>query len=72
MNFLEEIKLYQPQGEQEKRQKEIMLHYIVMFYDTISYRHSRVLPVSASARRVTESLAQFLWVWLNVVRYDIQ
>ncbi len=66
MNFLEEIKLYQPQGEQEKRQKEIMLHYIVMFYDTISYRNSMLFHMTASAMIFNENKDKILMIYHKI------
>ncbi len=66
MNFLEEIKLYQPQGEQEKRQKEIMLHYIVMFYDTISYRNSMLFHMTSSAMIFNENKDKILMIYHKI------
>lgn len=66
MNFLEEIKLYQPQEEQEKRQKEIMLQYIVMFYDTISYRTSMLFHMTASAIILNENKDKILMIYHKI------
>ncbi len=66
MNFLEEIKLYKPQSEEEKKQKEIMLQHIVMFYDTISYRNSMLFHMTASAMILNENKDKLLMIYHKI------
>ena len=66
MNFLEEIKLYEPENEEEKKQKEIMLQYIVMFYDTISYRNSALFHMTASAMILNENKDKVLMIYHKI------
>ncbi len=66
LNFLEEIKLYEPQNEEEKKQKEMMLQYIVMFYDKISYRSSMLFHMTASSIVVNKNRDKILMIYHKI------
>lgn len=84
MNFLEEIKLYEPQNEKEQKDKSVMMQYIVMYYDKIAYRSNMLFHMTASAIVCNENKDKILmiyhkiyqsWSWLGGHadgEYDLQ
>lgn len=66
MNFLEEIKCYEPQNEIEQKEKEMMLKYIVMFYDSVSYRNNMPFHMTASALILNETKDKLLMIYHKI------
>lgn len=66
LNFLEEIKWYKPRNEEEKKQKEIMLQYIVLFYDKIAYRNNMLFHMTASSVVLNEKRDKMLMIYHKI------
>lgn len=68
MNYLEELKAYQPSGQQEEADKATILSYIRTFPDTILTRENIFAHLTASSMIFNETGDKVLMVYHNIYR----
>ena len=66
MNYIEELKQYHPQNEQEAADKETILAYIETFPDTILTRENRFAHMTGSSMIFNKERDRVLMVYHNI------
>lgn len=66
MNYLDELKQYQPYNDQEKADKESILQYIELFGDYILSRDNQLAHFSASSMILNEDHTKVLMIYHNI------
>lgn len=66
MNYIDEIKAYQPLNEQEKQDKKVILDYILHFKDNVLSRSNEIAHITSSGFIMNETLDKVLLVHHNI------
>lgn len=68
MNYIEELKQYPPRNEQEAADREMILHYIETFPDTILTRENGFAHMTGSSMIFNRERDKVLMVYHNIYR----
>jgi len=66
MNYIDEIKAYQPMNEQEIMDKKVILDYIESFPDNVLLRDNRIAHMTASGLIINKEHTKMLMIHHNI------